>query len=221
MDAGKLEALYRQAKNRYDHRANEKDVMEAQSIFRELEDYADAPAWVQKCEMLLRFAVGKTVEFGAGLQWQVVDERGRMRLLFAQREVAHRPYNDSLSDTSWSSCTLRKWLNQDFLQRAFSPQERGMIISGIVHNRRSPRFFTNAGPNTMDKIYIPDMEEIERYFPLEKERASDGWWWLRTPGCNLLSAVGVYKDGSIYDIGIHINYAECGVRPMFWVLLRV
>ena len=96
-----------------------------------------------------------------------------------------------------------------------------MIVSGIVHNRRSPRFFTNAGPNTMDKIFIPDMEEIERYFPLEEQRASDGWWWLRTPGCNLLSAVSVYKDGSIYDIGIHINYAEGGVRPMLWVLLRV
>ena len=65
------------------------------------------------------------------------------------------------------------------------------------------------------------MEEILRYLPAEADRAGDGWWWLRTPGCNLLSAASVYTDGSIYDIGTHVNYPAVGVRPMLWVLLRV
>lgn len=41
------------------------------------------------------------------------------------------------------------------------------------------------------------------------------------PGCNLLSAVSDCEDGSIYEIGINVNYASGGVRPAMWVLLRV
>ena len=81
MNGENMEALYREAKSRYDHRANEDDVAAAEAMFRELGDYADAPAYVEKCETLKRFAVGRTVEFGAGLRWRVVDLRGRMRLL--------------------------------------------------------------------------------------------------------------------------------------------
>ena len=221
MNGENMEALYREAKSRYDHRANEDDVAAAEAMFRELGDYADAPAYVEKCETLKRFAVGRTVEFGAGLRWRVVDLRGRMRLLLAERDVAYRAYDDRLRDTSWAECSLRKWLNHAFLEEAFTPQERTRIVSGVVRNRRSPKFFTNGGANTVDKVFIPDMEEILRYLPAEADRAGDGWWWLRTPGCNLLSAASVYTDGSIYDIGIHVNYPAGGVRPMLWVLLRV
>ena len=31
---------------------------------------------------------------------------------------------------------------------------------------------------------------------------------------------GVYEDGSVYDTGINIHYADGGVRPAMWVLLR-
>ncbi len=221
MNGEGLEALYRQAKNRYDHRANEKDVLEAEELFKELGDYADAPAFVRKCETLRKFAVGKTVDFGRDIRWRVVDERGRMRLLFAERAVCSRAYHDQMDDTSWSDCTLRAWLNGEFLSEWFSTQEKALILSGVVRNLRSPRFFTNGGKNTVDRVFIPDIEEIARYLPSEEERTGDGWWWLRTPGCNLRSAVAVYRDGSIYDIGIHVNYSDGGVRPMLWVLLRV
>ena len=40
------------------------------------------------------------------------------------------------------------------------------------------------------------------------------------PGCNLLSAASVYTDGSVYDTGINLDYAEGGVRPAMWLLLR-
>lgn len=215
------EALYRRAKACYDHRANESDVIEAEGLFRQLRDYADAPAFVEKCEMLRRFAVGKSVEFGKGLSWRVVDERGRMRLLFAEADVSHRAYHDELRDTSWGQCSLRQWLNHDFLEQFFTPQERARMISSVVRNRRSPKFFTNAGENTVDKVFIPDLGEVCRYLPSETDRAGEGWWWLRTPGCNLLSVASVYTDGSIYETGIHVNYADGGVRPMLWILLRV
>lgn len=96
-----------------------------------------------------------------------------------------------------------------------------MIVPGIVRNQRSPKFYTNGGQNTVDKVFIPDIEEVQRYLPDESQRRTDDWWWLRVPGSNLLSAVGVYRDGSIYDMGIHVNYARGGVRPMLWVLLKV
>lgn len=221
MNGESMEALYRQARARYDHRAGEDDVSEARAMFCQLGDYADAARCVERCDLLMRFARGKSVEFGRGIRWRVVDERGRMRLLLAEGDVAHHVYDDQLRDTSWSECSLRRWLNREFLQAAFAPEERAHIVSSVVRNRRSPKFFTNGGANTVDKVFIPDVEEIERYQPGEADRAGEGWWWLRTPGCNLFSAASVYRDGSIYDIGINVNYALGGVRPMLWVLLRV
>lgn len=46
------------------------------------------------------------------------------------------------------------------------------------------------------------------------------WWWTRTPGSNLVSAVAVYPDGSLYIPGININYTDGGVRPAMWILLK-
>ena len=54
----------------------------------------------------------------------------------------------------------------------------------------------------------------------QKDRALGDWWWLRTPGSNLFSAVAVYDDGSLYEFGIHVHYENGGVRPVVWVLLK-
>ena len=219
------EELYAQAKDRYMHRATEQDLREAREMFAQLGDHPGARAYVERCDTLLNYQVGNTVNFGCWkgtpIRWRVLDERGKLRMLFAEDIVAERAYNDTPVDTSWRDCTLRKWLNGEFFDEAFTAKERMSIISGMVRNPHSSKWFTNGGFDSMDKLFVLNEEEFARYLPDLADRARGCWWWLRTPGSNLMSAVGVYEDGSAYDFGINVYYKKGGVRPAMWVLLRV
>ena len=220
------EEFYRQGKEKYLHYANADDLREAIECFRQAEDYKQSASYIEKCETLLAYMPGCEVTFGCfegkPIRWQVVDRRGKMRLLLAKEIVTRRHYHrTTLEDATWSDCSLRKWLNQDFLNSAFTPAERLKIVPCKLANLRNRRFYTQGGPDTMDRVHVPGIEEIERYLPDPQSRAGDGWWWLRSPGSNLFSAVAVYDDGTIYENGIHIDYELSGVRPALWVLLKV
>ena len=226
MDDAKRESLYRQARNVFLHYASEEDLRRAIEGFRELGDYKQSAATIEKCETLLTYWVGNEVSFGSWegkpIRWRVADLRGKMRLLLAEEIVTRRHYHrTTLEDATWSDCSLRKWLNKDFLEVAFTSQERLRIVPNKLANLRNRKFYTQGGPDTMDRVHVLSPDEAERYLPEQSQRAGDGWWWLRSPGSNLFSAVAVYDDGSIYENGIHIDYELGGVRPALWVLLKV
>ena len=174
--------------------------------------------------LLHQYLPGSTMRYGtyAGgeLVWRVLAREGKKRLLLADRILANRPYHTAYVNTSWRECSLRRWLNQDFFQEAFSFQERTWILNTRVENPANPKYRTNGGAGTVDKIFLLSIGEAETYLPSQEERALDSWWWLRTPGCNLLTAVSVYADGSLYDGGINVHFPAGGVRPAMWVLLH-
>ena len=179
----------------------------------------------EKQAILAEYAVGNQVKLGryAGedIVWQVMEERGKMRLLLATRILAQRPYNERYVDTSWRECSLRRWLNGEFLREAFTLEERTKILNTRVDNPPNPTYCTNGGMGSVDKLFALSLGEAEEYFPTDEARMAGDWWWLRSPGSNLLSAASVYKDGSVYGTGINIDYTDGGVRPAMWVLLRV
>ncbi len=218
-----MNKIYDQAMDRFTHYANADDLREAVRLFRESGEEA-AEKYIRKCETLIAYMVGNTVTFGSfegkPIRWRVLDARGRMRMLFAEEPVARRPYHATPTDTSWRECSLRQWLNGPFLEEAFTPAERAKITAVRVENPRNPMYYTNAGLNTMDRAYVLSVPEAEKYFPDQQDRALGDWWWLRTPGSNLFSAVAVYDDGSLYEFGIHVHYENGGVRPVVWVLLK-
>ena len=174
--------------------------------------------------MLLDFRVGNTVTFGAlqgkPLRWRVAEVRGKMRMLIAEDIMLEQPYNALRVDVSWQTRTLRNWLNHDFLQEAFTPEQRLLPIATRRTNEPNEQFYTNAGLPTMDRVFILSKRELDSYLPDEADRICGKWWWLRTPGDNLLAVEAVDADGSVYLHGIKVNYPSGGVRPAMWVLLR-
>ena len=179
----------------------------------------------ERSAILAEYAVGNTVLFGhqngRPISWQVIDENGKFRMLLAKEPVAQQPYHERYFDTSWQTCSLRKWLNGTFVREAFSMEEQTRILATRVENLPNPKYYTNGGENSVDKLFILSLAEVEKYLPSDALRAAGAWWWLRTPGSNLLSAASVYEDGSIYDTGININYTDGGVRPALWLRLKV
>ena len=154
------------------------------------------------------------------LLWRVLDREGDKRLLLAEEIVARQPYNKEYDNTYWQTSTLRRWLNQAFFQKAFSLKERSRILNTRLKNPPNPRYLTAGGGDTVDKLFLLGLDQLERYLPTDAQRAMGQWWWVRSPGLNILSAASVYEDGSIYDTGINIHYADGGVRPAMWILLR-
>ena len=173
------EKLYSSAKEKYMHRAGVDDLRQAREIFVQLGDYESAKAYVERCDTLLNYTVGNTVEFGSyngePIRWRVLDERGKLRMLFAEEILTERAYNDEITDTSWRDCTLRKWLNREFLNEAFSPKERAAVVSGMVRNPRSAKWFTSGGYDSMDKVFVLNQEEFDKYLTDPADRVRGKW----------------------------------------------
>lgn len=200
------------------------NITEARAIFADLGDYRNSAVMVERCDILMNFQVGSTVTFGsyAGspIRWRVCDTNGKMRMLLAEDIVLERPYNDLRVDTYWQTATLRKWLNKEFLQEAFTPEQRLMVMATRRTNEPNEIFYTNAGLATMDKVFVLSKRELDQYLPEKSERVLGKWWWLRTPGDNLLAVEAVDEQGEAYLHGVNVNYAAGGVRPAMWVLLK-
>ena len=148
--------------------------------------------------------------------------------------VVRKQYNEKDKNITWEKCSLRKYLNNDFINTAFSESERALIKTVAVKNEDNKEFGTKGGNDTSDKIFLLSIDEIQKYFtPTEPEesvnricRYKDGKtdeWWLRSPGIGKSgkqsgSASYVDDDGSVY--GNYYVGNSAGVRPALWINLK-
>lgn len=58
-----------------------------------------------------------------------------------------------LKNTTWASCSLRKWLNDDFLNASFSDYEKQCIVTTPLHD-----------VDTKDKLFCLSEQEYKKYF---------------------------------------------------------
>ena len=219
-----MEMLFTQAKNAYYHSATDEALVEARKLFLDLGDYKNSSDFIGKCDRLLEFQEGKTVEFGSWngmpIRWKVLKAKGKNHLLFAENVVTGYAFNEQRTNMNWSKCSLRKWLNRDFMNEAFTPAERMSIVFTKTFNEANMTWSTPSGPETRDKIFVFSHKELLEYLPDQADRALGEWWWTRTMGHYNLTNICVYLDGTIYDIGLNIVDHEIGVRPAMWVMLK-
>ena len=171
------------------------------------------------------------------IEWIVLDVQEGKSLLISRYGLSSRPYNTVSGSVTWESCTLRRWLNKDFLQTAFEPAEQLAILITNVDNSKPSR----GGNDTQDQFFLLSYHEAFLYFQsndtrqcaptdyAEEQGASTsinykvdgratGWWWLRSPGTNRLNSAGIYYDGLLRN-GYYNSERIC-VRPAFWINLE-
>lgn len=219
-----IEERYEKAVSTYTYTVKEEEFLLLRDAFKELGDYKNAPKYLRKCENYLAHSVGSKVIFGKyhgkDIEWKVLRKDGYRCLLLAERAVDHRQYHQERINITWSSCALRKWLNKQFLEEAFSIQERMSIMLMMHRNDTDPRWDLENGPDTKDKVFIFNKQELDEYLPQAEERAIGEWWWLRGHGCSNLNQQAVYADGTVYENGVSTNSSEPGVRPAMWIRLK-
>ncbi len=181
------------------------------------------------------FQVGDTLFFGSYIQengfepieWIVLDRQGTELLLISRFGLDCQPFNEIGNDVIWENCSLRTWLNDAFLNEAFSPEEQQKIVSARVQNPANPMFGTDGGDATEDRVFLLSVEEEEQFFAAGACKATgfasisgaDRWrgcWWLRTSGKNRTGAAFVDEDGFISYSGIGVE-TRMAVRPALWV----
>jgi predicted RNA-binding Zn-ribbon protein involved in translation (DUF1610 family) len=155
--------------------------------------------------------------------WMVIHIQGGKVLMITKDCVAEKPYNSkSYTAVTWETCTLRKWLNGEFLN-GFSDTERANIMEIDVINTdnidNSGYINAKGGNNTKDKIFLLSSAAVKKYFPDNQSliAANSGLVWLRSPGHTQSHAMVISEEGHIYDRYVH----EWGyVRPVLCLDLR-
>lgn len=168
------------------------------------------------------------------IEWKVLAKENNRLLVISRYALDCKPYNDKWTDVTWETCTLRKWLNSDFLNAAFSSTEIAMIPTVTVSADKNPDYRTSPGNATQDKVFLLSIPEVNKYFSFQSLRrcsptvyAMKGevyqnnggfyWWWLRTPGFYSNDAVYVTSEGKFHEHGFDVNKDTIAVRPALWI----
>ena len=203
------------------------------------------PVWSFKGKVKIGNKEWECITFGK-YDWLILEKRDGEALLIS-KDITHvnKPYNESWTDVTWESCTLRQWLNSDFLSE-FSSQEQAQICLSTIANENNQWFGIKGGNRTTDRIFLLSLSEVVRYFgdsgqlknknPNSKYYIDDqynnervakfnnkqAWWWLRSPGYYSYFAAFVGRDGGVYVGGYNVydSDGDGGVRPALWLNLK-
>ena len=174
------------------------------------------------------------------IEWLVLAKEKNRILVISDKALDFQTYNSSITSVTWETCTLRKWLNTDFVNDAFSDGEKAMIPTVTVSADKNPQYDTDPGDATKDKVFLLSIVEAEKYFTSDEARecvpteyaisngacTSDSytkggkatcWWWLRSPGYDQYDAAGVHVDGDVHEFGLCVSGGGDAVRPAMWI----
>ena len=170
------------------------------------------------------------------VEWLVLEVKDGKALVVSKYALDCKQYNTSSTDVTWETCTLRKWLNNDFINAAFSGYEKAMIPTVTVSADKNPNNSTNPGNATQDQVFLLSITEANKYFGSDSARqckptdyavangtwesgSGNCWWWLRSPGVIQGYAAHVYDDGDVYENGNNV-IGDIAVRPALWISLE-
>ena len=107
------------------------------------------------------------------IQWRVLSVDGNDAFLMAEKTLDNQCYNEHPKSSTgggkelwatWETCTLRTWLNDTFLNAAFTDEEKNAIADTTVvtpgEDPWNTGTLTDGGNDTVDKVYLLSLEEI-------------------------------------------------------------
>ena len=208
----------------------------------------------EKTEILKSVEVGDTVTFGTyeqddnisngkeDIEWLVLAKEENKIFVISDKALDCKLYDTSYTSVTWETCSLRAWLNNDFLNTAFDAAEKKMIMNTKVSADKNPEYDTDPGNETTDKLFLLSISEVTEYFdddesrkcvPTAYAKARGTYtsnrnktvsgeetcrWWLRSPGDIQSTVAFINYDGSVYKFGssAYRNYDDA-VRPAMWI----
>ena len=168
----------------------------------------------------------------SAIEWMLLDfdEKTSYGLFISFYALDAVPFDAENNATSWNDSSIRKWLNNDFLNLAFSEAEQKAIVTTTVDNgkdQNNPEWDTSGSNSTEDKIFLLSAAEYLEYFPFKEkcpytpyaqEMAGKifketGTWWLRSPG----KKTGEFSVADKGEIGSLKQDKVTGICPAVWI----
>lgn len=163
---------------------------------------------------------------GSGrLDWRIVARDGDRALLVSYEVVDDHPYHDTEETVTWADSSIRRWLNSEFLDIAFTPEEQALIQLTWVEDGGG------EGVPSQDRIFLLSYDEACRYLtgsdglkgrPTEYMRTLTYYnrfcpWMLRPVEADITTVPGIDSEGELTTL--HPRYDPSGVRPAMWITL--
>ena len=176
--------------------------------------------------------VGDIVKFGnypqtandqnQPIEWQVLSKENNKMLVISKYGLDTKRFDSS--SNNWANSEIRKWLNNEFYNKAFTDQEKKSIKSSNL-----------SDVGTTDNVFLLSEEEAEKYFANDEKRKckvtdyamkNGAWvagndysvWWLRSPYSNCISIVCLvdFNGCSLFS---SVHFGDFLVRPALWINL--
>ena len=164
------------------------------------------------------------------IEWRIIGQEDGCYCLMSEKVLEIRRF--AAWEDFWSTCELRKWLNDGFLNEAFSKEEQGCIELSNVTNIESNYDNRPGGgkafvKETEDYVYMLEKEEIEglynqteriayatEYVDLNKSAIR---YWLRGPKLWTYGIKRAYYVNPNGSVGSWYPTYSYGVRPVIKV----
>jgi len=169
------------------------------------------------------------------IEWivlEVADGKAWLMSKYCLETVIFYPVRVSMY---WAESDLRAWMNGDFLNAAFSPEEQELIQTTTVKNT-DPHGRRGARADTEDKVYLLSKDEVLHFMPEMADRVAypteyvkaqgctlgdalgSCRWWTRTPGARDRDMCGMRVDGRISEYGMQdVDWPGNTMRPVIWI----
>ena len=184
----------------------------------------------------------KSITFGSypqqndtkeSIEWLVLQEKEGQMLLVSRYCLASLPWHNQKTAVTWDVSDIRRWLNGEFLETAFSKTEQAAIVRTHLDNRDQLGNGTPVGADTEDRIFL--LNAIDALVLLYDEgyrvkptpyaisqgvyvnQIGDCAWWLRSPGKIPTSPSYFNSHGDIGTRNHEVQETIIGVRPALWV----
>ena len=175
---------------------------------------------------------------GSPISWRILSVEDEKILLISEKVLDFKPYNKEKREISWKTCTLRKWLNTEFLENTFRADEKAKIAFTKISDKPFLTFTIDQEYDTNDQIFLLSFEEAKSYFDYDQDRQGcpteyaqskdiirtksdlSSIWWLRTSDYSTDFGPYVWIDGRLSHIGYSVDTSFVGIRPAMWIYLN-
>ena len=168
------------------------------------------------------------------IKWRVLRYENSEAFLLSEAILDSQPYHSETEEIDWEKSSIRAWLNNEFINKAFSNEENKAINTVELINKDNSKYGTQGGKNTSDKLFLLSLSEVDE---TEESKEYGFWdkktrkckndnfseetyfWWLRSPGNSSHDAAGVYYYGWVFGYGYDVQEPAGGIRPALYLNL--
>lgn len=195
-----------------------KNYETARKAYSVLKDYKDSEQKLAATEIAIikNTKVGGNILFG-GYHWMIVEKKGDKALLVKAMPINGFAYHEKDEDVTWEKCSLREYLNNEFLQETFNDSMIASILNTKITVSDNRKYGTTGGNTTTDKIFLLNAKQFNKYSDILSNYLRD--CWLINPG-NSQSAAQFVSYGEIMDDGYNVTNTTIHIRPALWVTVE-